>query len=58
MADLSPRLREIRDEMAPHVLAGLLATKARVDAGWPITAEDRNRLNDEIEYWSKPHGQC
>lgn len=52
MADLTPRMREIRDALAPDILKGLYNTKSRIEAGWPATDEDRKKLDAEIEHWS------
>jgi hypothetical protein len=50
MADLTPRMREIRDALAPLLLDALLDTKARIEAGWPSTPEDRVALEDNLAW--------
>lgn len=50
---LTPRMSELRAQLAEAVLLGLKDAQRRIDAGWPASDEDRQRLDENLAWWSQ-----
>ena len=51
-AKLSPKMAERRAEFAEAIVPMLEVTKQRLDGGWPASEGERQRLDENLAWWS------